>query len=285
MTMESVQRLSRDVIEAAKTMTDKEARYFIDAYYIKQDARIRAEGQVRSMSEEPHSAILWQVRNEEVMERQMVRVLDAWSLQSVPGRWMRSILGLGPVLSANFLAHIDIHRAPTAGNLWSFAGFNPAEEWNKGEKRPWNAELKKRCWLAASSWVRLKARADSFYSQVYIKHKERAIARNDAGGFAELAAKQLTKKNYSRDTKAKDCYQTGTLPPGHLEAYARRNTIKLFLSHLHQVMYEDAYGKPAPMPYALVHLAAEHAHFIPPPHWPLDADARPVSDEDNDTPA
>jgi len=40
--------------------------------------------------------------------------------------------------------------------------------------------------------------------------------------------------------------------------------VKLFLSHLHAVWYENETGKKAPVPYAIAHL--NHAHLIEPPH-------------------
>jgi hypothetical protein len=48
-----VQRLSRDLANAARTISDAEARFLVDAYYSMQDARIRADGQIRSIVKNP----------------------------------------------------------------------------------------------------------------------------------------------------------------------------------------------------------------------------------------
>lgn len=56
-----------------------------------------------------------------------------------------SIHGIGPVISAGLLAHIDIHRAVTVGHIWRFAGLDPSVKWLKKTKRPWNAGLKVLC--------------------------------------------------------------------------------------------------------------------------------------------
>ncbi len=42
-----VTRLSRDLVHAATTLSEDEARYLVDAYYLMQDDRKRAHNQVR----------------------------------------------------------------------------------------------------------------------------------------------------------------------------------------------------------------------------------------------
>ena len=48
-----VQRLTRDLANAARTISDAEARFLCDAYYAMQDQRIRADGQIRSIVKNP----------------------------------------------------------------------------------------------------------------------------------------------------------------------------------------------------------------------------------------
>jgi hypothetical protein len=62
-------------------------------------------------------------------------------------RWAKAQVGIGPVLAAGLAAYIDITRTPTVSALWSLAGLNPTAVWGKGEKRPWNAQLKTLCCL------------------------------------------------------------------------------------------------------------------------------------------
>src|SRR5215213_10490270 len=54
-----VTRLSRDLVQAATTLTEDEARYLVDAYYLMQDDRKRAHNQVKAIEAEPHSLIAW----------------------------------------------------------------------------------------------------------------------------------------------------------------------------------------------------------------------------------
>jgi hypothetical protein len=129
--LEAVTRLGKDIKKAAQTLSPFEARYLVDHYYSMQDNRIRSSNQVRELtkSEEPHQTIAWLADNAAVLERSIASALDAYSRASVVGMWARSICGIGPVLTAGLLAHIDITKAPTAGHIWSFAGYNPTVTW------------------------------------------------------------------------------------------------------------------------------------------------------------
>lgn len=59
------------------------------------------------------------------------------------------------------------------------------------------------------------------------------------------------------------------LPPNHVHDRARRWVAKIFISHLHHVMYEDYYEKEPPVPYVFAHSNGEHVHYIPVPGWPI----------------
>lgn len=203
-----IARLSRDMRKAAATLSDTEARFLVDAYYLVQENRIRAAAQIRSMSEngEPVTLLLWlseQMRN---LESQVKGALDKYSEGHPVGRWARSVVGVGPVIGAGLLAHIDITKAPTAGHIFSFAGLNPKQEWKKGEKRPWNADLKTLCWKMGESFVKTQGHPDAVYGPLYAERKAREIAQNEAGEFAEQAAKVLKTRRIGKMTEAYKWY-------------------------------------------------------------------------------
>jgi hypothetical protein len=266
--LEGVAKLRRDVREAT-TLGRAEARWLIDAYYATQENRIRALHQVRALTEgdEPAAVISWLFDQQELLEREIRKVLDDFSDRSAPGVWAKSILGIGPVIAAGLLCHIDIEQAPTVGHIWRYAGLDPTVEWKKGEKRPWNAALKRLCWLIGESFVRVSGRENDIYGKIWRSRKEQESARNEAGEFADQAAAALASKKWRADTQARAEYEAGRLPKARIHARAKRYATKLFLAHLHHVMYEDHYGTPPPKPYVIQHLG--HAHFIEPPNWPL----------------
>jgi hypothetical protein len=241
----------------------------VDAYYAMQEDRIRAAHQVRSLGEaaEPNSLMAWLLDQRESLEKQVARALDAYSAGHVIGQWMRSQAGIGPIIAAGMLAQIDITKAPTAGHIWRFAGLDPSVRWNKGEKRPWNASLKRLCWNAGESFVRVSGNEHALYGQLYKQRKEIEERKNAAGDFADQAAASLAAKKFGADTQARAHYEAGRLPPARVHLRAKRWSVKIFLSHLQEVWWEHDTGTKPPAPYAMAF--AGHAHKIPPPNWPM----------------
>lgn len=279
-----IQKLSRDLANAAVTISDAEARFLVDAYYAMQNARIRADGQIRSIVKnpvetgevdketgelikavEPHDVLVWLSEQNRTLENQVKRALQKYASAHKVGTWLMGVHGIGPVISAGLLAHIDIHMAPTVGHIWRFAGLDPTSRWEKGKVRPWNTALKVLCWKAGESFVKFSNHKACFYGRVWRKQKDIYIERNESGQMAERSAEILAAKKFSKDTDAYKAYSIGRFPPAHIHAMARRYAVKLFLAHLHGEMYRRILEKEPPLPYPIAMLEG-HTHFIPPPH-------------------
>ena len=261
--------LNKDIREAAATLSTRQARFLVDYYYQMQRNRIRAGHQALKAAEadEPGAVAAWALGNSSTLENNIRKVLDIYSMTTIPGRWARSIHGIGPVIAAGLLAHIDIEQAPTAGHIWRFAGLDPTlPRMAKGEKRPWNARLKVVMWKAGESWVKTSNSPKDIYGHVYAERKTYETAKNEAGDYADQAAKKLEEFKIGRETDAYAWYSQGKLPPAHIHARAKRYAVKLFLAHLHHVMFETKYGTPPPKPYILTQPG--HVHFMAPPNWP-----------------
>ena len=263
-----VRKLGRDMEKASSTLTAVEARYLVDSYYAMQAGRIRANNQIRALTQsgEPHESIAWLSTESRVLEESVKRTLDAYSASHPVGKRMRTVVGVGPVIAAGLLAHIDITRAPTAGAIWRYAGLDPTSEWKKGEKRPHNASLKTLCWKLGESFVKVCNHKDAVYGKLYQERKEAELVKNEAGAFADQAAAKLEKFKIGKTTDAYKAYSIGKLPPAHIHARAKRVAVKMFLSHLHQVWYEVEFGKKAPVPYVFEFADKEHVHKIE-PNW------------------
>jgi hypothetical protein len=175
-------RLSRDIKQATATLERREARYLVDTYYQLQDYRISTGNQIRSMGKdaEPHLTLDFFQGQMATLERQVRSVLDTWTDTDPLGQWAKSITGIGPVIAAGLLAHIDIEKAPTVGHIWRYAGLDPTVTWNKGEKRPWNASLKVICWKAGESFVKVSNNKNDIYGHFYAERKAFENERNDA---------------------------------------------------------------------------------------------------------
>ena len=263
-----VRKLGRDMEKASSTLTAVEARYLVDSYYAMQAGRIRANNQIRALTQsgEPHESIAWLSTESRVLEESVKRTLGAYSANHPVGKRMRAVVGVGPVIAAGLLAHIDITRAPTAGAIWRYAGLDPTSEWKKGEKRPHNASLKTLCWKLGESFVKVCNHKDAVYGKLYQERKEAELVKNEAGAFADQAAAKLEKFKIGKTTDAYKAYSIGKLPPAHIHARAKRVAVKMFLSHLHQVWYEVEFGETAPVPYVFEFADKEHVHKIE-PNW------------------
>jgi len=209
----------------------------------------------------------WLEAQTELLEKQVARALNLYSASKPLGQWARSIVGIGPIISAGLLAHIDIGKCETAGAIWSFAGLNPDAEWARGQKRPWNADLKKLCWKIGESFVKTSGIEGSHYGPVYAARKVQEKERNAAGVLAAQAKVKLDWFKIGKDTDAYAAYSQGKLPPAQLHARAKRYAVKLFMAHYFKVGYFLHHARKAPKPYVLEHLG--HTHYLEPPNTDL----------------
>jgi hypothetical protein len=284
-TLDPIIKLTKDLKTAARVLSKQEARYLVDSYYTIQDYRIAVAGQIRSIDmpvfydenhkkrkpteeeiaqytgeKEPHEVLDWMFDNVELLENQIKNALNAYTDGDVVGTWLKGICGIGPVIAAGLIAHIDIETAPTAGHIWSFAGYNPEAKWEKGKIRPWNAKLKVVCWKAGQSFVKVSNNEKDIYGKLYQQRKALEQANNEAGIFKAQADRILQEKKISKTTDAYKWYIQGKLPPAHIQARAERYAVKIFLSHLHAYWYKHHYGIEPPKPFAIAILG--HAHMI-----------------------
>ena len=261
--LEVLNKIGRDIIKSSVLLNEKQARFLVDSYYTMQADRIRTANQVRSMEEEPHEVLKWAFDQFSLLENEIKKALDIYSNSNYIGRWMRSIIGIGPVIAAGFLAHLDITKAETAGAFWRFAGLDPTMKWEKGKKRPFNAQLKTLCWKLGESFVKFQNNENDVYGKLYSMRKKSEIAKNEMGAFKEEAEEKLKKFKIGKSTDAYKCYIQGKLPPAHLHARARRFAVKMFLSHLHEIWFKHHFKVDPPAPF--VFSLAEHTHYISPP--------------------
>lgn len=111
--------------------------------------------------------------------------------------------------------------------------------------------------------MRTIGRESDIYGKLYAKRKAEEIAKNESGGFSELA-KSIVENCPTH--KQKDDYKQGKLPDSHILSRACRYVTKIFLSHWWEKAYEMKNGcKPPFQPYPFDHLG--HAHKIEAPDF------------------
>ena len=328
---EAVARLNKDLKSAAKMLGKSEVRFLVDFYYSIQDNRIRSDHQVRmnSKDNEPNKLLDWCAENFRSFENNIKSALNVFTLEYTVGRWCQSICGVGPVITAGLMAHLDITLAPTYGHIWRFAGLDSTQSWEKKTKRPWNAALKTLCaFKLGECFVKVQNNESDYYGQLFVRRRERENNLNIEGAFAGQAKAQLGdeeeirkchERNYpikqrkfgddtasrvwlegritadeARDYLLLDAAQklpfvkkkanapidsgVRMLPPAQIHARARRYAVKMFLAHLHHVMFEDYHDRRPMCPYPFEKMAHDKAHYLPPPNWPMDDMAKSLKE-------
>lgn len=257
-------KVPAEIREAALLLEDSEARFLVAAYYIEQGNRIRSNAQARELVKrgEPTVLVDWLAYNAGIRENHIKSLLLAYANTKDICQWAMSICGIGPVIAAGLNAHIDITRCETAGQLWSYAGLNPEAQWQKGEKRPWNPEVKRLAFLLGESFVKVQNNDKDIYGKMYAERKVMEISRNEALKFSAQAEKKAAQVRKS--TEAYKYYSIGKLPPAHIHARARRYAAKMFLSHYHHVAYLLHYGVRPPFPFGVEQDG--HMHEVLPPN-------------------
>jgi hypothetical protein len=285
-------KLDKDLASSVKTMTKEEARLLVDAYYTQQDNRLRHDGKIRSKSldDQPHGVLSWASERAGLLEGQLAIALKYFAESQHMGRWAMDVCGIGPVIAAGLVAHIDTDPPRcTAGHVWAFAGLDPSKKWNKGEKRPWNAALKVLAYKAGESFVKNQNRESCFYGKLFAERKAQEWENNLLGKFSDQATAAISAKNFQKGTTAELFYsgklspkavrkmldkgpipekikatkvgdEIPMLPPAHIHARARRYAVKLFLAHWFEEAYRHHFKKEPPSPYPIAHLG--HAHVI-----------------------
>lgn len=299
--LESILRPTRDAVAAAASLDENEIRFLVDSYYQLQDYRKASGNQIRSIDQGAdtgtgHATLDWLEVQLNTMENQIKRALAAYAAAHPMGAWLDQVYGVGPVISAGLLAHLSVQpwkcrhpslgrvidgkrvhscsdhlpctpecgrvTIPTVGHWWRFAGMDPTLAWGKGERRPWNAQLKTLCWKVGQSFMKFSGQPECFYGRIYRERKAYELARNEAGG--NTAAAEAGLARVGKTTDAHKHYAAGRLPPAQIDARARRYAVKLFLSHMHGAWYKLHFGTEPPLPYPVAHMG--HAHVIESPH-------------------
>jgi hypothetical protein len=135
--IEPLQRMGKDIRNAAATISGRaEIRFLVDGYYQMQDQRIRSGNQIKSMedTQEPHQTIQFIMSQMGALENQIKGALQRYAEEDPLGKWLLSIRGIGPVIAAGLIAHVDLDKTPGVANLWRYAGLDPTVDWQGSDK-------------------------------------------------------------------------------------------------------------------------------------------------------
>lgn len=268
-----IEKLNKDLKEAAKTLSTQEVQFYVDSYYRIQDIRKILNNQKYALkkAEKPTEFMDWILSQFTILENNVKKVLDIYSKGQVPvGEWLREVYGIGPVLGAGVLSCFDMEKAPTSGHLLSYAGMTPnSVPRKKGEKLTYNPFVKTLMWKVAHSFEYFKNREDCYYGSLFKNYVDYLSQKNESGGFQERAleiASSIEKsKKFDKTSESYIAYKSGKLAPSHINAMGRRWIVKIFLSHYFDVWYESFYDKKPPEIYVVSQQG--HVHKYPIPGW------------------
>jgi hypothetical protein len=173
------------------------------------------------------------VEQEKFLENQIKRTVHEMPMWK---HFFKGVKGCGEMMAAVCLTEFDIHKAPTASNLWSFAGLAPGKDRKvKGQKCPFNQFLRaKLCGVLGSGFLK----ANSPYREYYDNMKNRLESENWG-----TASKNPTDKKRPK--------------AGHQHKAANRYMIKMFLKDLY-VAWRTLEGLEVREPYQEEYLGKRH---------------------------
>jgi len=107
----------KDIRAAAALLSPDEARYLVNLYYQRQADRMRTNSQIRELvkDEKPNELMIYLSKNAEYSEALIKKALGDFVDGHPIGKWLISIYGIGPIIAAGILAHVDITKTATAG--------------------------------------------------------------------------------------------------------------------------------------------------------------------------
>lgn len=187
----------------------------IESYYQVQEHRIAMGNQIFALEaakrdveplDEYHVDL-------EVLENKIAKHLAQTVKDHVMWPWLKSVKGIGPVFASVLTTSIDIRKADHASSVWKYAGLAPGQKKEKGKKIDFNPFLKVTCWKIGMSFIKTKGE----YRGIYDTSKE---------FYQRKFPKEVDSGRKSKEGKPIMMYTKG-----HIDAMARRRTVKLFLSH------------------------------------------------------
>ena len=193
-------------------------RLLIEQYYDMQNYRISMANRLRAAkeasTEEEYAVLEVHYKEFEQLEKSIKRdITRAVNAHPMWKAYLKDVKGIGSIFAGALLSTIDIEKADHASSVWKYCGLAVNPETGEGDKRvrgekiSWNPFLKKTCFLIGKSFVKTKGT----YRGVYDTSKAFYQVK-----FPEEVKIPKTKiKKYTK---------------GHIDAMARRRTVKLFLA-------------------------------------------------------
>lgn len=195
-------RLSTDLRRAASRLTPTEAKILCRMFDQTQRARIRFQNQIAAAERDgsPASVLNHFYGIQIALEGQIAAAMKKFGESQPLTQWMTAQTGVGPLIAVRLFAIVDWNGAWNPSAIHRFAGLDPSLEWGKGQKRPWNADLKRLMYLLGESFVKNQTRKNAYYPDWFARQKKLTWERNIAGSFKSRALELSSK--FDKNTAA-----------------------------------------------------------------------------------
>lgn len=191
------QKMPKAIREAViSQMSVEEGRTLVDTYYQRQKDRLALENQIRAivqgydtvLEERPFALTSLKMDLEALKAMELnAKTLLAHYVEKQPvGQWLLSIVGIGPVIAATLIAHIDIRHANNPGQIVRFAGMDPSRKW-----------------LSTVACTKLLSDFDWEASETMEKRAMIFDRMEEASGFKAVASARLWEKIFSEQIQEK----------------------------------------------------------------------------------
>lgn len=121
----------KDRLEFSRHMTRDQANILIANYYRVQAQRKRFKQQMKAFKEKDKQYPFLKYNFDQffTIEKENYRTLDIYSSYNPAGIWLRSIVGIGPVIAMGLISYLDVSKADYAGSFLRYAGIDAKIKW------------------------------------------------------------------------------------------------------------------------------------------------------------
>jgi hypothetical protein len=242
---------------------DADARLLVNLYYDHQNNKQKIQNRLNTADHDGHTNLTLlqeELKSLEKREKDYKKLLTRYVDEHEMGGWFSKVYGVSPILAAGLLSTIDIAKANTVGHIWSYCGLDPnrSSAFDRTvDQQKYNQHLKRITWLIGYSFKTFSDNPNCLYGKLYLSRKQQETENNENKVYAETAKKYLDHSR-SSNPQVREVLEQGMLTASHIDARARRWTVKIFISHLHRVWYERHWGKLPPMAFTNKPLSYEN---------------------------
>jgi hypothetical protein len=232
-----------DAKKAAAILGDREAIYLVNLFNFLLETRVGICARLKTIIETPNKALTFLLDEIAEREKNARIILDIFTDNHPVGNVLKQIKGIGPVISAGFVAHVDMTKINHFSQILSYGGYTKNSKRQRGKKLTYNPDLKKVFVHMGRSFQYSSGYPDSYFGWHYKLLKRRILNHNENGFYKDVAKSKIQEYNFDKSKSAYKSYSEGKLPAGHVIALAKFKTVCLFVGMAHYYWSHDILGR------------------------------------------